>query len=338
MAFPVSLIRKSDSEKFLAKLADLRAWLDQCTELSEIKKVADMTAAATEFARQQNLGRDVIREGRNIELRAKRQMGKLLAKMEKAKGGQPYQSSTDSSREPVGNTLADAGISKKLSMVCQRLAALDSAEFETFLESNRSVTSIMQKISREQRRNENKVKVSNVGSLDQLVGSLFGCIVIDPPWAEYGVDWAGRGHVEYARMSVDTLAELPIEKLADKDSHLWLWATDSMYLNARRLIEDWGFSYSSSIIWDKVHFGLGSHIRLQHEFLLFARRGAQPFKRHDVGSVVRIPRSKHSQKPDEFYELIESCSEGPYLDVFARRDRAGWTTWGENGVAKNGCA
>lgn len=187
---------------------------------------------------------------------------------------------------------------------------------------------------RETERQENAVKVEKLNSPLEAQG-LFQTIVIDPPWDwgdEGDVNQFGRAKPDYHTMPIDEIAKMPINKIADKNCHLYLWVTNRSLPKAFRLIEEWGFRYITCLTWVKPYFGMGNYFRGDTEQVLFAVKGSQPLKRKDVGTHFNAPRGNgHSAKPDEFYQLVESCSYAPYIDIFGRKDRKGWSVWGENG-------
>jgi len=189
---------------------------------------------------------------------------------------------------------------------------------------------------REARREENRAKVAMVESPADVAesGAKFSTIVIDPPWDwgdEGDNDQLGRAKADYATMSFSQLMDLPVEPLADDDCHLYLWITNRSLPKGFSLMEKWGFRYVTALTWVKPHFGMGNYFRGQTEHVLFGVRGSQPLKRKDVGTVFSASRGPngHSSKPVEFYDLVESCSPGPYLEMFSRSDRQDWQTWGE---------
>ncbi|MBQ1388890.1 MAG: hypothetical protein IIY78_04605, partial [Clostridia bacterium] len=114
--------------------------------------------------------------------------------------------------------------------------------------------------------------------------------------------------------------------------HLYLWVTNRSLPKAFSLIEKWGFRYITCLTWVKPSFGIGNYFRGSTEQVLFAVKGSQPLKRKDACTHFCADRGKgHSAKPDEFYKLVESCSYAPFIDVFGRKERDGWSVWGENG-------
>jgi len=188
--------------------------------------------------------------------------------------------------------------------------------------------------AREAERQENVAKVETLHTPLEAQG-LFQTIVIDPPWDwgdEGDVNQFGRAKPDYGTMPIDDIKALPIGKIADKNCHLYLWVTNRSLPKAFDLIEAWGFRYITCITWVKPNIGMGNYFRGSTEQVLFAVKGSQPLKRHDAGTYFSAPRGKvHSEKPDEFYSLVESCSYAPFIDVFGRKERKGWSVWGENG-------
>ena len=190
--------------------------------------------------------------------------------------------------------------------------------------------------AREGQRQANAAAVAGVSDPRELLKiGRFSTIAIDPPWDlgdEGDVNQLGRAKQNYASMSLDELLVLPVDLLADGDCHLYLWITNRSLPKGFRLIEAWGFRYVTCLTWVKPSFGMGNYFRGQTEHVLFGIRGSQPLQRKDASTVFEAPRGPdgHSSKPDAFYELAESCSPGPYLEMFGRRERSGWTVWGEH--------
>lgn len=174
-------------------------------------------------------------------------------------------------------------------------------------------------------------------------------ILADPPWPFADArsrPWAGKGgrrgrdsFFPYEMMSLEAIKSLDVKGLAMSDSHLYLWIPSSMNRHGVgcEVIKAWGYDEVSEIVWKKKNFGLGKFPRPQHEILLIARTGSLPFQLNNVGSVQTWsqPRAHnnggriHSAKPDGAIDLIERASPGPYLELFARRKRMGWDTWGD---------
>lgn len=184
--------------------------------------------------------------------------------------------------------------------------------------------------------------------------TAFRCIVADPPW-QFGdkLPGAGRGAAKnYSVMTVDDVCYLATSRvmgdptmfemcgqffdLAD-DALLFLWRVSSQVEEAYKVVRAWGFVPKSEIVWikktvsDKIHFGMGRYVRASHETCIVAARGkAIPLiKNRSTRSIFEAPTGAHSQKPEAFYKLIEELCEGPRLELFARAQRDGWTTVGD---------
>jgi len=156
----------------------------------------------------------------------------------------------------------------------------------------------------------------------------FSTIYADPPWKYGNQGTRGATNNHYETMTVEEICNEPIVKLINDDAHLHLWTTNAFLFEAKKVIEAWGFTYKSCLIWVKPQMGMGNYWRLSHEFLLFGIRGKKPFRNHSTKSWIEVPRTKHSQKPDKIREMIEVVSEGPYLEAYGRKISPGWTVYG----------
>jgi N6-adenosine-specific RNA methylase IME4 len=138
-------------------------------------------------------------------------------------------------------------------------------------------------------------------------------------------------------MSVEEIAALPVSEMAEADAHLYLWTTNKYLPAAFSVVTAWGFRYSTPLVWCKRPIGsfLGGAFTPSAEFVLFARRGKLPHLARAAQQWFEWPRQgqgRHSQKPDAFGDLVEQVSPGPYLELFARRQRLGWDTWGNEAL------
>lgn len=201
----------------------------------------------------------------------------------------------------------------------------------TLTEARRSV----KEQGREDMRQHNQSLVENAppALLLHQNGQRYQTIVLDPPWDwgdEGDVDQLGRARPTYATMPLEEIAALPIGALAADNAHIYLWITNRSLPKGFGLLDGWGFRYITALTWVKAgNFGMGNYFRGSTEHVLFGIRGSLPLLRQDVGTHFLAPRgSKHSEKPDAFYELAESCSPGPWLEMFGRKERPGWTVWG----------
>jgi N6-adenosine-specific RNA methylase IME4 len=159
-----------------------------------------------------------------------------------------------------------------------------------------------------------------------------------PGWRNGGVQVMAAA-MDYPTMTVEEICALPVESLAEKDAHLWLWTTNKYLPDSFAVMQAWGFSYRQTIVWDKGHCApLGGSVTPNRaEYLLFGRRGSLPLNsRWKGGSVIQATkgtqRGEHSKKPEVFQDMVESVSPGPYIELFARRNRLGWATWGNEAL------
>lgn len=169
-----------------------------------------------------------------------------------------------------------------------------------------------------------------VEELDWLLeqGWRFGTIYADPPWQYGNQGTRGATSDHYETMDVDEIADLPVAELAADNAHLHLWTTNAFLFDAREVMEAWGFEYKSAFVWVKPQMGMGNYYRVSHEYCLLGVRGSTPFRERDQMSWRKWDRCEHSAKPGRMYEIIESVSPRPYLELFARRQREGWVSWG----------
>mgnify|MGYP003583276490 FL=1 len=176
----------------------------------------------------------------------------------------------------------------------------------------------------------------------------YSTILADPPWQfQNRTGKMAPEHkrlLRYPTMELKEIMELPIPKLAAARSHLYLWVPNALLQEGLKVMEAWGFTYKTNIVWYKIRKdggpdgrGVGFYFRNVTELLLFGLRGSmrtlQP-GRTQV-NLVSTRKREHSRKPDEIYDLIEQCSPGPYLELFARFGRVGWDQWGNEDVEQN---
>lgn len=169
----------------------------------------------------------------------------------------------------------------------------------------------------------------------------FGTIMLDPPWRFKNrtgkVAPEHRRLARYKTLSVNELAQLPIGEIAQSKSHLYLWCPNALLAEGLQLLSAWGFEYKTNLVWYKVRKdggpdgrGVGFYFRNVTEMVLFGVKGklrTLPPGRSQTNIMVQRKR-EHSKKPPLLYDIIESCSPGPYLELFARNRRSGWYSWG----------
>ncbi|MDO9106263.1 MAG: MT-A70 family methyltransferase [Methylovulum sp.] len=178
--------------------------------------------------------------------------------------------------------------------------------------------------------------------LSQLGDKKYKTILADPPWQFQ--NRTGKMAPEHKRLSryetmkLPDIIELPVAEIVEDTAHLYLWVPNALLPDGLAVMQAWGFEYKSNLIWHKIRKdggpdgrGVGFYFRNVTEIILFGVRGKNARTlapgRRQVNFLATRKR-EHSRKPDEQYELIESCSPGPYLELFARGERVGWDVWG----------
>lgn len=170
----------------------------------------------------------------------------------------------------------------------------------------------------------------------------FSCVLADPPWQFQNK--TGKVAPEHKRlnrygtMSLNDIKSLPVDKISASTAHLYLWVPNALLPEGLEVMKAWGFHYKSNIVWHKVRKdggpdgrGVGFYFRNTTELVLFGVRGKNARTlapgRSQV-NIIKTMKREHSRKPDELYDVIEACSPGPFLELFARGQRKGWTVWG----------
>lgn len=171
----------------------------------------------------------------------------------------------------------------------------------------------------------------------------FATILADPPWRFQNstgkVAPEHRRLSRYGTMALSEICELPVGDVAAETAHLYLWVPNALLTEGLEVMKAWGFTYKSNIVWHKVRKdggsdgrGVGFYFRNVTELVLFGVRGKNARTLAPGRSQVNYVSSQkreHSRKPDELYPIIEACSKGPYLELFARGARPGWEAWGK---------
>jgi N6-adenosine-specific RNA methylase IME4 len=185
--------------------------------------------------------------------------------------------------------------------------------------------------------------VRNLGELllDFVGSRKYSTVLADPPWQF--ANRTGKMAPEHKRLSryetltLQEIKELPVPLMVNEKSHLYLWVPNALLKEGLEVMAAWGFQYKTNIIWHKIRRdggpdgrGVGFYFRNTTEMVLFGVRGQ--LRTLDPGrrqvNIIKTQKREHSRKPDELYEIIEACSEGPYLELFARGKREKWDQWG----------
>lgn len=181
----------------------------------------------------------------------------------------------------------------------------------------------------------------NQSFIQCVEGKKFRTILADPPWQF--ANRTGKMAPEHRRLSryqtlsLSAICGIPVRVAVDHPAHLYLWVPNALLNEGLEVMKAWGFTYKTNIIWHKIRKdggpdgrGVGFYFRNTTEIVLFGIRGSiRTLKpgRTQV-NIIRSQKQEHSRKPEELYKIIEACSPGPYLELFARGKRNGWDAWG----------
>jgi N6-adenosine-specific RNA methylase IME4 len=188
--------------------------------------------------------------------------------------------------------------------------------------------------------------MNKMSASDDLLASVgdnkFRTILADPPWQFQ--NRTGKMAPEHKRLSryptmtLDEIKDLPVEFITTETAHLYLWIPNALLADGLQVMEGWGFTYKTNLIWYKIRKdggpdrrGVGFYFRNVTEMILFGVKGKnartlQPGRSQE--NIISSQKREHSRKPDEQYKIIEACSPGPYIELFARGKRANWYGWG----------
>jgi N6-adenosine-specific RNA methylase IME4 len=339
--------------------------LAEAKAVDEVKDIRDLAVAMAAYARQAK-NCEAEADAVEIRLRATRKLDELRRAQKEtvglSQGGRPAK--TGLSENPVLPTLAMQGIDKNLAHQARVLGALSKEKFEAVLADARgkvarATRNAVREIEIEQEREVYRARTyegGTVADLEALIGSGFraGVICPDFPWpfetySQKGKQRSADRHYEIWSLDrIKAFAAEFIPRLAAPDCALFIWTIWPLIFETREIIEACGFEYSGlGFDWTKttpnadvitvkragykgggLHWGEGHATRANPEPCLLARRGNPRRLAMDVHSSIIAPVGRHSEKPDEVYSRIERLYPGPYLELFARRERPGWTCWG----------
>ena len=326
-----------NDEYTLTKWNTARQAIIEAKSVDEVKNIKDRAEAMRAYAKQVGESLEVQNNICEIKLRAERKMGEMLKEMPKDnKGGDRKSSRLHNVTVNKPPTLKDIGIEKHESSRYQKIAELPEEKFEEIIKETKEeekeltealMLSTAKKIDREIKIKEIEEGIQS-GEL-KLPEGKFETIVMDPPW-NYGGKYDPdnrRVTSPYPEMTQEELKEIELPTNTD-GCILWLWTTHKFIWEAKELIEHWGFEYKNILTWDKESMGIGEWLRKQCEFCLIGIKGTPIWKAHNIRDIIREARRQHSRKPEIFYKIVEDNFIGRKLDYFAREQRVGWESWG----------
>jgi N6-adenosine-specific RNA methylase IME4 len=327
----LAVVNTRKAEHYLA----LASTASQAKAVAVAAKAAEMMARKMKVGAMKEAAEQAEKHAHAIYIDALTLMGEFLKAAPKNKGGRPPKNPFPRETVSRNPTRAEQGAARKEGWQAEAIADVKAQAPATHARVRAGEVSVKQATSDlrlGKLRADNARLVAGAVPLAELQAGPFPTIVADPPW-----DWDdegdksqfGRGRPGYATLSFDELLELPVGEKAAENAHLYLWITNRSLPKGFALLEAWGFRYANCLTCGKPSPGMGNEFRGQTEHILFAKRGRPPFLGRAVGTLLLAKRGpKHSSKPGAFYELVESCSPGPWLELFSRQRRPGWVAWG----------
>jgi N6-adenosine-specific RNA methylase IME4 len=330
----------------LARYENARRALALAKRVDEVKSIRDKSMAMQVYAKQAK-DMELIDHATDIRIRAEIRAGELLDEMAKrkeraAKTGNLKKGVSRSSTVLLrGPTLDDLGVSRTQSSRWQKLAKLSKKEQEEKIEAaKRKAKSALDNTAKNTRVEMRAADEARVKALKPIKGK-FKTLVIDPPWDYEWLSLAGRASPGYATMSYEEIARVPVASWAEDDGcHLYLWVTNNFMTRGVMLMEHWGFQHKTVLTWRKLSkngkawWGLGSYFRNATEHVLFGVRGELRTRVDNISTYFEAPISKHSEKPQAFYDIVARASYLPAGEAFQRTARAGFVNLFQAGIAE----
>lgn len=218
-----------------------------------------------------------------------------------------------------------------------RVSAEAPEDFEAALASGDPKAAVSKLVNDRKKTAKRAARIAKIveisaGNEELKTPRLYALIYADPPWEYEHVKTANRGlDNHYPTMTLEAICAMPVADCCTPDAVLFLWTTSPKLQESFAVIEAWGFTYRTSMVWVKDKIGMGYYARQKHELLLICTRGSPPTPVESARppSVIEAPRGRHSEKPVKFYELIESMyPELPKIELFSRAPRDGWDSFG----------
>jgi len=267
-----------------------------------------------------------------VKFRAQLRGGQILIEMERAgerrasTAGRPKKGS---SQKPLSK-LSDLKVTKTESFRWRALANMPPQQRDVRLKTaQRKARAAVDGMAKQVRAELLAADEERVKALAPVAGR-FKTVVIDPPWDDDGLSDQAKAGLGYATMTHEQLMMLKVQKVCEADAHCYLWVTNNFITRGVELMEQYGFQHKTVLTWrkttrnGKLHFGLGRYFRNATEHVLFGVRGELRTRVDNVRTIFDAPVGEHSEKPEEFYEIVRKASHLPAVEFFQRRPRPGF--------------
>lgn len=317
----------------LVKLNFARQALMEAKTLDEIRNIRDLARAVKAYTIAKGLGIEMKNEASEIEIRAKREMGKIIQQKQEAgevarqKDGAIFRDLVPDGNKVKPETLPEIGVTRKESSTSKNLASIPDKQFEDllndFIEDKKplTITAVLRTIAKDK-------------TTDDVIvpKGTYRIIYADPPWHYSDIKAhrpEGSAENHYPTMTILELCNMQLPKTED-NAVLFLWVTSPLLEDAFKVINAWGFKYKTSFVWDKISHNMGHYNSVRHELLLVCTKGScLPDNQKLFDSVQSIERTEHSVKPEIFREIIDTLYiKGNRIELFARRKIENWDCYG----------
>lgn len=308
--------------------------LVEADTLQKVKELKNLALTAADWAKRKGMGEEAIQYCRSYAMEAERKMGEMLAMTERApRPAGPGRGKVGNKALPTLSdsppTLSDLGLTKRESAEAQMLASIPRETFDEVKSGDKSRADLKRDI----KRKELTERLENINSREaKAIEGLYDVIVIDPPWPMKKIERDVRPNqveMDYPTMTEEELKSLRIPTA--ENSHVWLWTTHRFLPMAFTLLNSWKLKYICCFVWHKPGgfqpIGLPQY---NCEFALYGRFGKPQFVDTKTFPVCfNAPRGAHSEKPEEFYDVVHRVTAGRRLDMFGRRKIEGFDSWGK---------
>ncbi len=340
IAFLSDFVLLSMNDLITTRVDQARQLLAEARNATDAKRVMDKAHAVEIYARRQKLSDEAIAYAHEIKIDAQRLLGEFLEKQAKNPGvktkGGGLGAGGAMQEPPAIATLASVGISKKVSSASQALARIADEDPEKF-EAIKQGKITISRATREIKREKTKQRLDTIAKIQpQKPEGKFDVMVIDPPWPVEKIERDVRPNqtrdLNYPTVTVEEILDLKlVSEFAAKNSHVFLWTTQKFLPVAFQVLEKWGLTYSFAMTWHKPGGYQPVNLpQFNSEFCLYARKGKPVFvDTKNFFTCFTASRTGHSEKPDEFYELLRRVTAGWRLDCFNRRKIEGFVGWGK---------
>jgi N6-adenosine-specific RNA methylase IME4 len=307
--------------------------LAEADTIQKAKELKNLALTAADWAKRKGMGEEAIQYCRSYALEAERRMGEILRQTERAKGAIEPGTKRGTTQLPIVTTsqptLSDLGLTKRESAEAQMLSNISRNEFDEIKAGKKTVASV----KRERKRKAVIAKLESIEAKEvKVIGGVYDVIVIDPPWPMVKIERDVRPNqveTDYPTMTEDAIHRLKIPYA--EDCHIWIWTTQKFLPSTFQMIQAQGLTYVCTFVWHKPGgfqpVGLPQY---NCEFAIYCKIGKPQFIDTKAFPVCfNATRGAHSEKPEEFYDIVRRVTAGRRLDMFSRRKIEGFDGWGK---------